>query len=153
MIVESTKTFGYGQEMPVHVRKVLSAFADDEYGKIHNLEKAELSIQAFGALILVIGLALHVTEVGFVGLGIMVFITSFNGVTEEHEVAHAFLEAMPFVSLLVVFFGVVAVIQDNEIFTPIIDGVLDLEESMQGISHEAKTRQSHTPRPLTPSDP
>ena len=130
-IVESSKKFGYGQEMPAHVRKVLSAFADDEYGKIHNLEKAELSIQALGALILIIGLALHVTEVGFIGLGIMVFLTSCNGITEEHEVAHAFLEAMPFVSLLVVFFGVVSVIQDQQIFTPIINGVLSLDEGSQ----------------------
>eukprot|EP01043_Picozoa_sp_COSAG02_P015086 COSAG02_NODE_634_length_19259_cov_9.871347_5_plen_586_part_00 len=130
-IVESSKKFGYGQEMPPHVRKVLSAFADDEYGKIHNLEKAELSIQALGALILIIGLALHVTEVGFIGLGIMVFLTSCNGITEEHEVAHAFLEAMPFVSLLVVFFGIVSVIQDQQIFTPIINGVLSLDEGSQ----------------------
>jgi Na+/H+ antiporter NhaB len=129
--LESSKSFGYGEEMPAHVRKVLAAFANDEYGKMGNLEKAELGIQGLGALILVFGLALHVTEVGFVGLGIMVFLTSFNGITEEYEVAHAFLEAMPFVSLLVVFFGVVAVIQDQQIFTPIIDGVLELEEGMQ----------------------
>ena len=35
------------------------------------------------------------------------------GVTEEHDVAHAFLEAMPFVSLLVVFFAVVAIIKEQ----------------------------------------
>ena len=38
------------------------------------------------------------------------------------QLAHAFLEAMPFVSLLVVFFGVVAIIQEQKIFEPIIHG-------------------------------
>ena len=36
-----------------------------------------------------------------------------------------------FVSLLVVFFGVVAIIQDQAIFEPIIDGVLELDPGMQ----------------------
>ena len=38
------------------------------------------------------------------------------------QLGHAFLEAMPFVSLLVVFFGVVALIQAQKIFEPIIHG-------------------------------
>lgn len=117
--------------MPPHVRKVLSTFAKDEYGKIHNAEVAELITQAVGAFFLVMGLALHVTEVGFVGLAITVYVTAFNGIVEEHEVADAFMEAMPFVSLLVVFFGVVSVIQDQAIFDPIIDGVLELPENQQ----------------------
>ena len=131
VILEQSKVFGYGQEMPKHVRKVLSTFADDEYGKIHNAEVAELMIQGIGAIFLVLGLALHVTEVGFVGLAITVYVTAFNGIVEEHEVADAFMEAMPFVSLLVVFFGVVSIIQDQAIFEPIIDGVLALEKDQQ----------------------
>lgn len=38
---------------------------------------------------------------------------------------------MPFVSLLVVFFGVVAIIVEQGIFAPIIDGVLALDEDSQ----------------------
>ena len=49
----------------------------------------------------------------------------------RHEVARAFLESMPFVSLLVVFFGVVSIIQDQEIFVPVIDAVLSLNPSVQ----------------------
>jgi NhaB family Na+:H+ antiporter len=33
---------------------------------------------------------------------------------------------MPFVSLLVVFFGVVAILEEQHVFTPVIDLVLEL---------------------------
>jgi NhaB family Na+:H+ antiporter len=49
--------------------------------------------------------------------------TALNGITEEHQIGHAFEEALPFTSLLVVFFAVVAVIHDQHLFTPIIDWV------------------------------
>jgi len=129
--LETTSAFGYGDKMPPHVREVLTTFVDEEYGKVHSAEKAELIVQFVGSVMLVLGLAFHVTEVGFVGLCIAVIVTTFNGITEEEEVAHAFLEAMPFVSLLVVFFGVVAIIQEQGIFAPMIEMVLDFDLSLQ----------------------
>ena len=129
--VEMTGVCTYGAAMPAHVRQVLTVFAQEEYGKIRNLEKAELAIQGLGALLLVFGLSFHVAEVGFIGLAVGCIVTAFNGITEEHEVADAFLEAMPFVSLLVVFFGVVAIIQDQEIFVPLFDAVLDMPSNAQ----------------------
>lgn len=68
---------------------------------------------------------------GLVGLMVIILITSFNGVIIEHEIAEAFQDAMPFVSLIVVFFGVVAVLDDNKVFEPVIDAVLALEEDSQ----------------------
>ena len=47
---------------------------------------------------------------------IIVLATAFNGITEEHKLGHAFEEALPFTSLLVVFFAVVAVIHDQHTF-------------------------------------
>jgi len=58
---------------------------------------------------------------------VIVLATAFNGVTEEHRIGHAFAEALPFTSLLVVFFAIVAVIHDQHLFTPVIDYVLALE--------------------------
>ena len=71
---------------------------------------------------------------GFCRLGIAIFVTTLNGECEEHEIAHAFLEAMPFVSLLVVFFGVVAIIEEQHIFTPIINAVLGLPNQYQPVA-------------------
>ena len=57
--------------------------------------------------------------------------TAFNGIIEEHRLGHAFEEALPFTSLLVVFFGIVAVIHDQHLFSPVIDWVLALEGKVQ----------------------
>jgi NhaB family Na+:H+ antiporter len=60
-----------------------------------------------------------------------VLATALSGVTEEHQLGHAFEEALPFTALLVVFFAIVAVIHDLHLFTPVIDWVF-----MQDPSHQ-----------------
>ena len=57
--------------------------------------------------------------------------TAFNGVVEEHQIGHAFEEALPFTALLVVFFAIVAVIHDQHLFTPVIDRVLAMEADVR----------------------
>jgi NhaB family Na+:H+ antiporter len=88
-------------------------------------------VQAVVAVILVVALGAHLAEPGVVGLLVIVLATAFNGVTEEHRIGHAFEEALPFTSLLVVFFAVVAVIANQGLFTPVIDWVLTYEGKTQ----------------------
>ena len=52
-------------------------------------------------------LALHLAEVGLIGLSVIIFATSFTGITDEHAIGKAFTEALPFTALLTVFFAVV----------------------------------------------
>ena len=66
-----------------------------------------------------------------IGLGVIVLATAFAGVTEEHRLGHAFKEALPFTALLVVFFGIVAVIHDQSLFQPVVDAVLSLPRDVQ----------------------
>jgi NhaB family Na+:H+ antiporter len=54
-------------------------------------------------LILIGCLAFHVAEVGLIGLMVIVLITAFTGITDEHRLGNAFKDAMPFTALLVVF--------------------------------------------------
>ena len=131
IVCEKTGRFGYGAQMPEEVRWVLADFAEKEFGRMKLLDKAKLMVQVFGALLLVVALVMHFAEVGFIGLMIVVVLTAFNGITVEHEIAHAFLESMPFVSLLVVFLGVVGMIHDQHLFEPIIQYVLGLEDKTQ----------------------
>ena len=56
------------------------------YRKFHSAEKAELIVQAVATVMLVALLVGHLTEVGFVGLAIIIVITTCNGETEEHGV-------------------------------------------------------------------
>jgi NhaB family Na+:H+ antiporter len=66
-----------------------------------------------------------------IGLSVIVLATAFTGVTEEKRLGHAFEEALPFTALLVVFFGVVAVIQEQHLFSPVTDWVIGLPADVQ----------------------
>ena len=71
-------------------------------------ERQVLIVQAMVAVLLVLGLAFHVAEVGLIGLMVIILATTFTGVTEEHRIGKAFEAALPFTALLVVFFVIVA---------------------------------------------
>ena len=123
--------FGYGADLRPGVRKVLEEHDRYEAGRRTSKDKAVLVAQTMAAIILVFALGNHLAEVGIIGLMIIVLATSFTGVVEEKRIGHAFEEALPFTALLVVFFGVVAVIQDQGLFDPVTHAVLALEGSAQ----------------------
>lgn len=129
--VERLKVFGFGAELPPRVRAVLLEDARRHAARRSQQERARLVVQAVAGVVLIVALAFHLAEVGLVGLAIIVLQTAFNGVTEEHQIGDAFREAMPFTALLVVFFGVVAVIHDQALFTPVVDHVLAQDGRMQ----------------------
>lgn len=129
--LEKFGVFGYGSKLPKNVRNILVEFAKEEEEKRGHKETAALIVQGAAALILIAALAFHVAEVGLIGLIIIVILTAFNGIIEEHQIGHAFEEALPFTALLVVFFGVVAVIHEQHLFQPITDAVLSLDVSQQ----------------------
>ncbi|HJP03774.1 MAG: sodium/proton antiporter NhaB [Gammaproteobacteria bacterium] len=131
LLVELTGLFGYGAKLPQPVRKILQEYNQHENDRRTNRQWAAIIVQAFTALYLVIALALHLAEVGIIGLGVIVLATAFCGVTMESQVGHAFEEALPFTTLLVVFFGIVAVIDQQNLFTPIVEWVFTLEGRMQ----------------------
>jgi NhaB family Na+:H+ antiporter len=110
---------------------VLRDFDAAETEKRTARDRAVLVVQAIVALFLVVGLAFHWAAVGLIGLGVIVLATAFAGVTEEKRLGHAFEEALPFTALLVVFFAIVAVIQDQALFRPVVDAVLALPRDVQ----------------------
>ena len=125
LLLEKTGWFGYGVLLPDEVRKILEAYDHEKSDGMHPKVVAQLWIQGLVAIFLVIGLAFHLAEVGLIGLAVIVLLTSFNGVIEEHQLGKAFEEALPFAALLVVFFAIVGVIHTQHLFTPIITWILD----------------------------
>lgn len=121
--LEKTRWFGYGSQLPPSVRGVMERWDRQQAGRSPGV-RAKLAVQGVTALLLVTGLALHVAEVGLIGLGVIVVATAFNGVVNERSLGHAFEEALPFTALLVTFFAIVAVIHDQGLFSPVIDWVL-----------------------------
>ena len=125
------KFFGYGNELPEDVREVLA----EEDSRIQESETARdrlvIKIQICLFVIMVIALSLHLAEVGLIGLGIIILASSMLGETDEHSLGKAFVEGLPFASLLVVFFAIVAMINDQQMFTPVMEWVLSLDGRMQ----------------------
>lgn len=127
VLLETVGWFGYGGTLKPEVRQILEAYDRYESERRGPGQKAILVAQAICALVLVFALGNHVAEVGIIGLMIIVLATAFTGVTQEHRLGHAFEEALPFTSLLVVFFAIVAVINDQGLFDPVTNYVLALE--------------------------
>jgi NhaB family Na+:H+ antiporter len=131
VLVERLRVFGYGAELPPGVRALLEAEAKRTEADRTPEHSYLLAAQAFVALCLVAALLFHVAEIGLIGLAVIVLATAFTGVVEEHRLGAAFEEAMPFTALIVVFFGAVAVIHEQDLFDPVIARVLALEGELR----------------------
>ena len=124
--LERYKLAGFGSELSDSIRTIFSEYAEyeNEISKNDTKKKAELSVELFVLVLLILALAFHIAEVGIIGLGVIILLTSFKGITHEHYLGDAFKEALPFTALLCVFFAIVSVIHEQHLFTPVINYVL-----------------------------
>ncbi|MGL5596668.1 MAG: sodium/proton antiporter NhaB [Aeromonas sp.] len=131
VLVERCRWFGYGTRLPDTVRTIMEDYNRYEEAQRTPQDRAKLIVQGIIALWLIIGLAMHLAAVGLIGLSVIVLATAFTGITEEHSLGKAFQEALPFTALLAVFFSVVAVIIDQQLFKPVIQWVLSADPDQQ----------------------
>ncbi len=131
ILLEKTKSFGYGDQLPEPARNIIEAYTEEADANRSERQKYELIVQGVAAILLIIGLALHLAPVGFIGLGLIIFQTAFMGITDEHSLGKSFEEALPFTGLIVVFFVIVAMIHDQHLFKPIIDYAFSLAPADQ----------------------
>ncbi len=132
LFLEVSGSFGYGEDIPEKVRSIMRQHALEQDQRRTTRDKVNLVVQGLIAVWLVVGLATHAASVGLVGLSVIILATAFCGIIEEHRLGQAFEEALPFTALLTVFFAVVAVIADQQLFAPVIEYVLTLDEHIQG---------------------
>jgi Na+:H+ antiporter, NhaB family len=109
-------------------------FEQREAEQMTSRHRQVLVVQAIVAVLLVAALALHVAEIGVIGLGIIVLATAFTGVVEEDRIGKAFESALPFTALLVVFFAIVGMIHQQHLFAPFLAWVLGLAPDDQPIA-------------------
>lgn len=131
LLVERFGWFGFGATMPESVREVMVAADARQSADRSPRTRARIVTQLITAVVLVIALAFHIAEVGLIGLAVIILVTAFAGISDEHAIGKAFTEALPFTALLVTFFAVVAIIHERNLFTPIIDSVLSLDGRAQ----------------------
>ena len=131
VVLELTGILGYGTKLDPQVRAILKGYVEEEDNKRNKKEIYALWIQGLCGVLLVIGLGMHLMEVGLIGLSLLVLVTALTGINEEHRIGHAFEESLPFVSLLCIFFVVVGMIHDLHLFSPIIVWVLKMPLDVQ----------------------
>jgi len=131
ILLERFKAFGYGTQLPEPVRQELEKFDRQSRSQRTRQETLRLIAQGIIGVWLIAALAFHLAEVGLIGLSVIILATTFTGVTDEHAIGKAFTEALPFTALLAVFFAIVAVIIDQQLFSPIIAYVLQAETDAQ----------------------
>ena len=129
--IEKLHICGFGNQLPARIKNIFHEYNTYEASKRTEQDKLELYVEMLVGIFLIIALALHLAAVGIIGLGVIILLTSFKGITHEHDLGDAFKEALPFTALLVVFFGVVSVIADQQLFTPIITYVLAQDVNSQ----------------------
>ncbi|ESE96609.1 sodium/proton antiporter [Salmonella enterica subsp. enterica serovar Paratyphi B str. SARA56] len=131
LVEENALGLAMDETLPEKVRDVLQQFDDQSRKKRTRQDKIKLIVQAVIGVWLVTALALHLAEVGLIGLSVIILATALTGVTDEHAIGKAFTESLPFTALLTVFFSIVAVIIDQHLFAPIIQFVLQASEHAQ----------------------
>ncbi|HEX7038331.1 MAG TPA: sodium/proton antiporter NhaB [Pseudomonadales bacterium] len=130
-LLEHFRVFGYGTRLSDKVRAVLEESDHQTSLNRTRNERVTILMQGVVAVLLVLALGLHLAEPGIVGLMVIILATAFAGIIDEHRLGQAFHEALPFTALLVVFFAVVAVISNQNLFAPVLDWVMSFDGKVQ----------------------
>ncbi len=131
VVLELVGKLGYGAKLDDGVRNIIEGYLEEEDQKRSRNDNYGLIVQAVCGVLLIFALAFHIMEVGLIGLSLLVLVTAFTGITDEHRIGKAFTESLPFVSLLVVFFIIVGMISDLQLFSPVIGWVLQMPVEQQ----------------------
>ena len=129
--LEFFKFPGFRYQMPERARELILK----DYAKtIHEMTAQTFyvyTVQVVVLIMLVFALAFHVAEVGLVGIGLIIIVTAFTGLTKEHDLGVAFTNAMPFAVLIVVFFAILGVVHSQHLVTPLAEWVFTFSGKSQ----------------------
>ena len=113
------KIFGFGYQLPPRIGTAFEQKAREELSHETLAYRIKLLVMFMAFVCLMLALAFQIAPVGVIGLGLLISLPLLTGQTDEHKIGNAFAESMPFASLLVVFFVIVAMIETLGIFQPI----------------------------------
>jgi len=129
--LEFFKLPGFQYQLSDRARELI---LKDYAKKIHEMTEQNLYVyvvQIIVLVLLVLALALHVAEVGLIGIGLIIIVTAFTGLTKEHDLGVAFTNAMPFAALIVVFFAILGVVHAQHLVTPLAEWVFTFSGKSQ----------------------
>ena len=126
-LLEIFKAPGFGYQLPEKARELI---LKDYYKKADQVSQQSLLLyitQGVVAVLLIFALAFHVAEIGLIGISLIIILSAFTGITKEHDFAGAFSNAMPFVTLIIIFFAILAVVHDQHLVSPLAAWVFTFE--------------------------
>ena len=130
-LLEIFKVCGFGYQLPESAR---AAILNDTRSRTLQITKENIFkyiTQIIVGILLVAALALHVAEIGLIGLCLIIVLSAFSGLVKEHDFAESFNNAMPFVTLIIIFFAILAVVHDQHLVTPLIQWVFQFDGKVQ----------------------
>jgi len=130
-IIETLKLPGFGYQLPERAYNAIVKDCNTKFSNISRQALFDYILQGIVAILLFLALAFHLAEVGLIGIALMVIMSAFKGLTKEHEFAEAFNNAMPFVLLIIVFFAILAVVEEQHLVTPLIEWVFTFSGKVQ----------------------
>ena len=130
-LLEIFRVPGYGYQLSEDIRQLIVRDYQKMAKEFAGQGMFKYILQAVVAILVVLALGFSVAEVGFVGLAVIVVISTFTGKVREHDFAEPFNNAMPFVTLITIFFAVLGVVHDQHLVTPVINWVLTFEGRSQ----------------------
>ena len=69
--VEKLKIAGFGTQLPSEIKEIFERYNDFRKSNLTDKDKTDLLIESIVGVLLIIALALHVAEVGIIGLGVI----------------------------------------------------------------------------------
>jgi NhaB family Na+:H+ antiporter len=132
--LEFFKFPGFHYQMSDRARELIVKDYNKKIREMTEQNVYNYAIQIIVFILLVLALALHVAEVGLIGIGLIVIVTAFTGLTKEHDLGVAFTNAMPFTLLIVVFFAILGVAHEQHLITPLADWVFTFKGKSQHIA-------------------
>jgi NhaB family Na+:H+ antiporter len=130
-LLEIFKFPGFGYSLPENARQAILDNYTKKSREIDRQTKILYAIQGTATVLLILALAFHMAEVGLVGIALIVLLAAFTGMIKEHDFVEAFNHAMPFVTLLAVFFAILAVVHDQHLVAPLSAWVFTFQGKAQ----------------------
>lgn len=130
-ILETLKFPGFGYKLPENAYNAIIQEYRAKFRKMSKQSLFEYILQGIVAILLFLALGLHLAEVGLIGIALMIVMSAFRGLTKEHDFAESFNNAMPFVLLIIVFFAILAVVEEQHLITPLIQWVFNFSDKGQ----------------------
>jgi Na+/H+ antiporter len=130
-LLEIVRFPGFGYQLSEKIHQLIVNDYAKRAREISSQNMYKYVLQGTVALLLIIALGFHMAEVGLIGLAVIVVLSAFTGKTREHDFAEPFNNAMPFVTLIVIFFAILAVVHEQHLLAPVIRWVLSFEGQAQ----------------------